>query len=50
MTKLEARETLFLYIAAFDEVVRTMLITKRDGEQKLIYYTSKVLYGAKVRY
>ena len=50
LTKLKVRETLFLYIATSDKVMRAMLIFERNGEQKLIYYTNKVLHGIKVRY
>ena len=43
-------QTLFVYIAESNEEVRTTLIVERNGEQKLVYYTSKFLHGSKVRY
>ena len=50
LTWLKVGETLFLYIAVFDKVVRIVLITEIDGNQRLVYYTSKVLHVAKMRY
>ena len=50
LTRLETRENLFLYIAVSDRVVGIALIAKRDGDQRPIYYTSKVLHSVEMRY
>ena len=50
LTRLKVGEILFLYIVTFEEVIEIMLIIKRDDEQKLVYYTNKVLHDAKVKY
>ena len=50
LTRPEARENLFLYIVMSNEVVGTILIAEKDGEEKLVYYTSKVLHDTKVQY
>ena len=50
LTRSNVRETLFLYIVAFDEAMGTVLIIERKGEQRPIYYTSKVPHGTKLRY
>ena len=50
LTGLELEETLFLYIVVSEEMVGIVLIVERNGEQKPIYYISKVLHGIEVRY
>ena len=50
LTRPKAGETLFLYLVTFDKVVGMILIAERDGEQRLIYYISKVLHDAKVKH
>ena len=50
LTRPERGELLYLYIAASEEVVGTVLIVERNGEQKSVYYTSKVLHGAEEQY
>ena len=50
LTRPKVKETLLLYLTAFEKVIRTVLIVKRDGEQKPIYYTNKVLHGIEVMY
>ena len=40
----------FLYVAALDEAVGIMLITKRNDKQRSIYYIGEVLHGAEVWY
>ena len=50
LTKAKERETLFLYIIAFDQAVKTVLIVEQDDKERPIYFTSKVLHGTKVRY
>ena len=51
LTKPEMEETFFLYIVASKETIKTMLIIKKkNGEQRPVYYTSKDLHNAKVRY
>ncbi|KAK3018668.1 hypothetical protein RJ639_002810 [Escallonia herrerae] len=43
-------EELFLYLAVADSSVSNVLIRDQDGKQLPIYYVSKVLQGAKLRY
>ena len=50
LTRPKVGEILFLYIVMSDKAVGTVLIIERNGEQMMVYYTSKVLHGAKVRY
>ena len=50
LTKPEKGEVLFLYIAAFEEAVGTILIVERSDEQRPVYYISKVLHGVEERY
>ena len=50
LTRPERGELLYLYIAASEEATGIVLIVERNGEQKPMYYTSKVLHGAKERY
>ncbi|RDX93046.1 rnhA, partial [Mucuna pruriens] len=41
---------LYLYISISDNVVSSVLIQEEKGEQKLVYFTSKVLQGPERRY
>ncbi|RDX95531.1 Retrovirus-related Pol polyprotein from transposon opus, partial [Mucuna pruriens] len=41
---------LYLYISVFDATVSSALIQEEEGEQRPIYFTSKVLQGAERRY
>ena len=50
LSRLEKWEVIFLYIAAFKEAEGTLLIVKKDGEQRSVYYMSKVLHSVEVRY
>ena len=50
LSRLEDEETLFIYITTSDEAVGTMLIVERNSEQRLVYFTNKVLHGTKVRH
>lgn len=43
-------EVLYLYLAASDKAVSAVLIQEDDGVQKPMYYVSKMLQGAEVRY
>lgn len=43
-------EVLSLYLAASDKAVSAVLIQEDDGVQKPVYYVSKMLQGAEVRY
>lgn len=50
-TAVEEGEDLFLYLAASPEAVSSVLVrVDPDGVQKPIYYTSKVLHDAEIRY
>ncbi|KAK3016378.1 hypothetical protein RJ639_005371 [Escallonia herrerae] len=44
------REELFLYLAVAKSAVSAILIREQDGRQLPIYYVSKVLQGAELRY
>ncbi|GJU46540.1 reverse transcriptase domain-containing protein [Tanacetum coccineum] len=43
-------ETLMMYLAATNEAVSAVLLTKRDGRQMPIHYVSRSLQGAKTNY
>jgi len=44
-------EVLYLYLSASDEAVSTVLVrVGKDGQQKPVYYISKVLHDAETRY
>ncbi|KAK3036149.1 hypothetical protein RJ639_029886 [Escallonia herrerae] len=43
-------EELFLYLAIADSAVSTILVREQDNKQLPIYYVSKVLQGAELRY
>ncbi|KAK3026310.1 hypothetical protein RJ639_040998 [Escallonia herrerae] len=43
-------EELFLYLAITDSAVSAVLVREQDSKQLPIYYVSKVLQGAKLRY
>ena len=50
MSSLEADEVLFAYIAVASHVVSLVLIQIDSGKQRLVYYVSKSLHEAKIRY
>ena len=50
MSKLEEEEVLFAYIAMASHAVSLVLIRVDDGVQRLVYYMSKSLHEADVRY
>ena len=43
-------EALFLYLAVSESVVSSVLVREEEGSQSFIYYVSKMLQGAKLRY
>ena len=43
-------EELFLYLAVSLAAINEALVRKEDGVQKLVYFTSRALWGAKERY
>ena len=43
-------EALYLYLAVSDHAVSSVLIREEDGQQRPIYYTSKILLDAETRY
>ncbi|XP_073061728.1 uncharacterized protein [Primulina eburnea] len=43
-------DTLYLYLAVSDEAVSAVLTVEREREHKPVYYMSKVLQGAELRY
>ncbi|XP_073108680.1 uncharacterized protein [Elaeis guineensis] len=50
LVKPEVGEMLYLYLATFPEVVSSVLVQKNESRiHQPIYYTSKVLHGAKAR-
>ena len=46
----QQHEVLYLYLAATDEAVGTVLIREDGKDQYPVYYTSKVLRNAEIRY
>ena len=50
MSSPKADEVLFAYIAVAPNAVSLVLIRIDDGIQRLVYYVSKSLHEAKVRY
>ena len=50
MSSPEADEVLFAYIAVALHAVSLVLIRVDDGVQRLVYYVSKSLHEAKIRY
>ena len=50
MSSLEADEVLFAYIAVASHVVSLVLIWVDNGIQRPVYYVSKSLHEAEVRY
>jgi len=43
-------EELFLYLAVSLAAIKEALVREEDGVQKLVYFTSRALWGAKERY
>ncbi|KAL0430721.1 UNVERIFIED_CONTAM: hypothetical protein Sradi_0698100 [Sesamum radiatum] len=43
-------DTLYLYISSTPQAVSSVLVREEEGNQKPIYYVSKVLNGAESRY
>ena len=50
MSSLEPDEVLFAYIAVAPYAVSLVMIQVDNGIQRLVYYVSKSLHKAKVRY
>ena len=50
MSSPKANEVLFAYIAVAPHVVSLVLIRVDSGKQRLVYYVSKSLYEAEIRY
>ena len=50
MSSLEVDEVLFAYLAIASYVISFVLIRANSGIQRLVYYVSKSLYEAEVRY
>ena len=50
MSKPEEKEVLFAYIAIASHAVSLVQIRVDDGVQRLVYYVSKSLHEAKIRY
>ncbi|GJZ74990.1 reverse transcriptase domain-containing protein [Tanacetum coccineum] len=50
LTTLKKGETLMMYLAAADEAVSAVLLTKRYGRQMPIHYVSRSLQGAETNY
>ena len=50
MSSLEADEVLFAYIAVASHAVSLVLIREDNGTQRPIYYVSKSLHEAEIRY
>ena len=50
MSSLEANEVLFGYIAVAPYIVSLVLIREDNGIQRPVYYVSKSLHEAEIRY
>lgn len=50
LTKPNTWDTLFLYLGISQLAVSVVMMKEENGEHKLIYYVSKVLWGVEVRY
>ena len=50
LSTLKQGEVLYLYLAVSDHAVSSVLIREENGQQKPIYYTSKILLDAETRY
>ena len=50
MSRPEEEEVLFAYIIVASHVVSLVLVRVEDGVQWLVYYVSKLLHEAEVRY
>lgn len=50
LTHPKAGEILYLYLRAAPEAFIAVLIREEDGYQKIVYYVSKVLKDAELRY
>lgn len=50
LSTLKEGEILYLYLAISNHAVSLVLIREKDGQQKPIYYTSKILLAAETRY
>ncbi|XP_052176660.1 uncharacterized protein LOC127790964 [Diospyros lotus] len=50
LAKPQSGESLYIYLAASDEAVSSVLVREEDKVQKPVYYVSKRLAGAEIRY
>ena len=50
MSKPKEEQVLFAYIAVTSHTVSLVLIRVDDGVQRLVYYVSKSLHEAEIRY
>ena len=50
LSKLVEKETLFIYLAITEYAASAVLIREEDNIQKVVYYMSKRLVGAELRY
>ena len=50
LAKPKEGEALYLYLAASPEAVSSVLVQEDSGKQRSIYYASKILHDAEVRY
>ena len=50
MSKTKEEEVLFAYIVMASHAVNELLVRVEDGVQRPVYYMSKLLHEAKVRY
>ena len=48
--KLNAREPIIVYLAVSNKAVSLVLVQEIEAEERLIYFVSRVLHGAKIRY
>ena len=50
LSRLEKDEVLYAYLAITDYAVSLVLVRNENGIQRLVYYVSKSLWEAKIRY
>ena len=50
LSTLEEKEYLFLYLAVSNVAMSVVLVREEEGNQKSVFYTSKMLLDAEIRY
>ena len=50
LAKPNADKVLYLYLAISNKAIRAVLVKEEERVQKPVYYVSKTLYGAELKY